>query len=186
MTAYGMPGGRRFLFLALALILMSGALTGCQLSNVREATPPSPTVAPSIPTPAPPPTVETRNTPTAVSVSNSGSPSEGGTGTSPDTGTSTSPDTGTSTSPDTGPAPSSGSTAPSAGSNGAPVNGPLADDQAIVQVVEKLGPAVVTVINTLDSSAGYGQQASGSGVIIDERGYVVTNNHVVEGQQSLD
>lgn len=52
----------------------------------------------------------------------------------------------------------------------------------------KTGPAVVTVVNQLNATPGYGQSptAMGSGVIIDRRGYIVTNNHVVEGQRSLD
>lgn len=53
------------------------------------------------------------------------------------------------------------------------------------------GPAVVTVVNYLDVNAqpgtfGATPQASGSGVIIDSRGYVLTNNHVVENQRSLE
>jgi 2-alkenal reductase len=57
--------------------------------------------------------------------------------------------------------------------------------------VKLVGPAVVTVVNTQNiSSPRMGMQgtatASGSGVIIDERGYIVTNNHVVENQRSLE
>ncbi|MEA2575053.1 MAG: 2-alkenal reductase [Chloroflexia bacterium] len=55
----------------------------------------------------------------------------------------------------------------------------------------KTGPAVVTVVNYLDTNSQPGAfgavpQASGSGVIIDSRGYIVTNNHVVENQRSLE
>jgi 2-alkenal reductase len=78
---------------------------------------------------------------------------------------------------------------PLAGTPGAaaPVNGPLNEDEAVVQVVDKVGPAVVTVINQLDprQNQGYSGQASGSGVIIDAKGYIVTNNHVVAGQSAL-
>ncbi len=52
---------------------------------------------------------------------------------------------------------------------------------AVEQAVGKVGPAVVTVINDL----GGGQQASGSGVIISPDGYIVTNNHVIDQNQSL-
>ncbi|OGC01053.1 hypothetical protein A2V82_00540 [candidate division KSB1 bacterium RBG_16_48_16] len=65
---------------------------------------------------------------------------------------------------------------------------------AVTVAVSKVGPAVVTVINHLESS-GFNPffrqmephpQASGSGVFISEKGYVVTNNHVVAGSRSLD
>ncbi len=67
----------------------------------------------------------------------------------------------------------------------------LTEDSAIIEAVAKVKPAVVTVINTLPPQRGFfGQilepQASGSGVIIDERGYIVTNNHVVENSRSLE
>ena len=47
-------------------------------------------------------------------------------------------------------------------------------------VINKVQPAVVQ-INVTSSS----QQALGSGVIIDKRGYIVTNNHVVSGASSI-
>ncbi len=67
----------------------------------------------------------------------------------------------------------------------------LTEDSAIIEAVSEVEPAVVTVINTLPAQRGFfGQilepQASGSGVIIDEQGYIVTNNHVVENSQSLE
>ncbi|MGZ3628443.1 MAG: S1C family serine protease [Ktedonobacteraceae bacterium] len=49
-----------------------------------------------------------------------------------------------------------------------------------VAVIQKVSPAVVQV-NVTTQSGG----AIGSGVIIDKRGYIVTNNHVVSGAQSL-
>lgn len=67
----------------------------------------------------------------------------------------------------------------------------LTEDSAIISAVAKVKPAVVTVINTLPPERGFfGQilepQASGSGVIIDEEGYIITNNHVVENSRSLE
>lgn len=59
--------------------------------------------------------------------------------------------------------------------------------------VRRTGPAVVTVINNLDAGNSQpnplgGQiapSASGSGVVVDQRGYIVTNNHVVAGEKSI-
>lgn len=61
--------------------------------------------------------------------------------------------------------------------------------------VQQTGPAVVTIVNTMQVATGrnrfgngtQGQtaEAFGSGVIINEQGYIVTNQHVVAGQQSL-
>ncbi|TKJ31494.1 MAG: 2-alkenal reductase [Chloroflexi bacterium B3_Chlor] len=67
----------------------------------------------------------------------------------------------------------------------------LTEDSAIISAVAKVKPAVVTVINTLPPQVGFfGQilepQASGSGVIIHDQGYIVTNNHVVENSGSLE
>jgi len=58
----------------------------------------------------------------------------------------------------------------------APVTVPAGADP-IVDVAREMLPSVVTVVNRTSSGQ---QQSSGSGFVIDERGYVVTNNHVVE------
>src|SRR5687767_512999 len=55
-----------------------------------------------------------------------------------------------------------------------------AERQAAVQVVERISPAVVTVVNRFDQQ-GIGGEASGSGVIIDPEGRIITNYHVIEG-----
>jgi 2-alkenal reductase len=57
--------------------------------------------------------------------------------------------------------------------------------------VAEVGPAVVTILNTQNVTTGRGRYlgiatAVGSGIIIDSRGYIITNNHVVENQQSLE
>lgn len=68
----------------------------------------------------------------------------------------------------------------------APVNGPLPEQEAMVQVVERVGPAVVTVVNQLNPQLnGFGGEARGSGVIMDSSGLIVTNNHVVAGAGAL-
>ncbi len=54
-------------------------------------------------------------------------------------------------------------------------------NSAVEDAVTRVSPAVVTVINDL----GGGQKASGSGVFFSADGYLITNNHVVDGNQSL-
>ncbi len=66
----------------------------------------------------------------------------------------------------------------------------LGEESAVIEAVRKVKPAVVTVINKMAPRRSFfgslfSPTSSGSGVIIDSRGYVVTNNHVVEGGQSL-
>ncbi|HMA33317.1 MAG TPA: trypsin-like peptidase domain-containing protein [Chloroflexia bacterium] len=65
-----------------------------------------------------------------------------------------------------------------------PVAGTDPSQQPIVMMVQKAGPAVVTVVNR-GTQQGYQVEARGSGAIIDAQGYIVTNNHVVEGEQQL-
>jgi 2-alkenal reductase len=60
------------------------------------------------------------------------------------------------------------------------------ESQSITAVVQEIGPAVVTVVNKMQAqpdmwgNLGQAPEASGSGVIIDPRGYIVTNFHVVD------
>jgi serine protease Do len=59
---------------------------------------------------------------------------------------------------------------------------------SITQAVEKVGSSVVTVVGTVQGQmTPFGMTAngtvSGSGVFISDTGYILTNNHVVEGTQ---
>lgn len=78
----------------------------------------------------------------------------------------------------------------------------LKTDSAVVDAVRRVKPAVVTVVNTLQPQAvappgfvpfGFGpmfrqpdQRASGSGVILDAQGHIVTNFHVVDKAAKLE
>lgn len=52
--------------------------------------------------------------------------------------------------------------------------------QAVIDVVKKVGPAVVSIGVRQKSENGYPGEGSASGVIIAPDGFVLTNNHVVE------
>lgn len=63
-------------------------------------------------------------------------------------------------------------------------------ETAVTQAVDKIGPAVVTVVSTTSGQmTPFGlsaeQQASGSGVIVSKNGQILTNNHVVEGANQV-
>lgn len=65
---------------------------------------------------------------------------------------------------------------------------PNGTELSTAEIAAKVGPAVVGVINNGSRTSLFQQstqQASGSGVIINENGYIVTNNHVIEGASSV-
>ncbi len=64
------------------------------------------------------------------------------------------------------------------------------DENKIVEIVEKTNPSVVNVstVHLLDVFPFYSVpiKGVGSGVIIDPNGYIVTNNHVIEGAEVVE
>ncbi len=66
----------------------------------------------------------------------------------------------------------------------------LKEDSAVIDAVTKVKPAVVTVVNQMQTQRttrgrSVAPLASGSGVIIDTQGHVITNNHVIDSAKSL-
>lgn len=64
------------------------------------------------------------------------------------------------------------------------------DVSPVVQIAEQVGPTVVGVSNRGRVQDFFGrtsveERGSGSGVIIDSRGYIVTNHHVIDGASEI-
>ncbi len=68
-------------------------------------------------------------------------------------------------------------------------NIPVTDEESsIASVAEKVGPSVVSIVTETRSRSLYGPtsgQAAGTGIIVSKDGYVMTNNHVIEGATSV-
>ena len=164
---------RRVAHLAVALALL-GTTAGCTLSNLQTTTAGTPTAGPAV----------TGTASTAI-------PATRDAGLQAETRTATPPTAGAGSAtvaPGTvAPTHTVGAVPIGTGTSSAPVNGPLPQEEAIVQVVDRVGPAVVTVINKLDPqlNRGFSGEASGTGVIMDRSGLIVTNNHVVAGTSAL-
>jgi 2-alkenal reductase len=58
-------------------------------------------------------------------------------------------------------------------------------DNTPQEIYRRVSPAVVTILTRIESGNQRGT-AFGTGVIIDRRGYILTNNHVVEGGREFN
>jgi 2-alkenal reductase len=152
------PGaGIRQAFLPAVLLAALIAAPGCTLSNLRPEAGATPTAAATV------------------------TPATGSAGATPTTGSGfATPATGTGT-----PTPSASGAPATATTGSAPLAGIAGAGEVFERVVDAVDPAVVTVVNKLDPQQGFAGEASGSGVVIDAKGYIVTNNHVVANNSAL-
>ncbi len=77
-----------------------------------------------------------------------------------------------------------------AASQGRGVGGLSPEEETVITVYRAASPGVVHVTSTVLSQDFFfrvvPQEGTGSGFMIDERGYILTNNHVVENADSLE
>ncbi|MGI6114410.1 MAG: S1C family serine protease, partial [Mahellales bacterium] len=65
------------------------------------------------------------------------------------------------------------------------------DDNPVIEIAQRVGPAVVgvtnkvTMFNNFMENSIEAEQGTGSGIVISEDGYIVTNNHVIEGATNI-
>ncbi len=63
------------------------------------------------------------------------------------------------------------------------------EESSIAAVAEKVGPSVVSIVTQTRSQSYLGgstsSEAAGTGIIVSKDGYVMTNNHVLEGATSV-
>jgi len=62
------------------------------------------------------------------------------------------------------------------------------EESTIASVAEKVSPSVVSIVGTTQSRSYYGTstgEAAGTGIIVSTDGYVMTNNHVINGTSDI-
>jgi serine protease Do len=183
------PGtGIRRAFVPAVLLAALIAAPGCTLSNLRTDAGATPTVAATMMPTAP--AQAATATPNATSTATTGgiatpTASAGNSLATPTTGSSFATPTGGTGTPATTPTSSGSGALATATTGAAPLTGIPGAGEVFERVVDAVGPAVVTVVNKLDPQQGFAGEASGSGVVIDAKGYIVTNNHVVANNSAL-
>jgi S1-C subfamily serine protease len=63
------------------------------------------------------------------------------------------------------------------------------EGEVVADVAERVSPSVVSILTESQASLGfrsYTQQGAGTGIIVSESGYVLTNRHVVDGANKVD
>ena len=62
-------------------------------------------------------------------------------------------------------------------------------EQLVVDIYERVSPSVVNITSRVITQSFFGpipQEGTGSGFVLDKQGYIVTNNHVVEGASTIE
>jgi len=80
-------------------------------------------------------------------------------------------------------------THPAATSSGASQQTSLSTDcQTAADIFDAVRPSVVEITSITSAGGPFGQQAqgTGTGVIVDDQGHILTNNHVIDGAQSIE
>jgi S1-C subfamily serine protease len=65
----------------------------------------------------------------------------------------------------------------------------LYNESTVTSIFDNVNPAVVEIDVTQTANSYFGQstmEGQGSGILIDEQGYILTNNHVVEGATTVE
>ena len=71
----------------------------------------------------------------------------------------------------------------------ASVDGNTTDEGSVAKIVENVAKSVVSIVTSVRTNSYYGQsyesQAAGTGIIVTDNGYILTNKHVIEGASSI-
>jgi serine protease Do len=62
------------------------------------------------------------------------------------------------------------------------------EESTIASIAEKVGPSVVSITTKSKAASFYGsvdQQGAGTGIVVSQNGYIITNNHVIENANDV-